>query len=32
MNQKYCGMVRILARIAPVTHETAVVTTQPAGA
>ena len=30
--EKYCGMVRMLARIAPVTHETAVVTTQPAGA
>lgn len=29
--EKYCGMVRMLARIGPVTHETAVVTTQPAG-
>ena len=29
--EKYGGMVRMLARIGPVTHETAVVTTQPAG-
>lgn len=28
-HEKYCGMVRMLGRIAPVTHEIAVVSTQP---
>lgn len=28
-HEKYCGMVRMLGRIAPVTHEIAVVSTEP---
>ena len=31
-HEKYCGMVQMLRRIAPVSHEIAVVSTQPAKA
>lgn len=32
VHEKYCGLTQMLRRIAPVTHETAVVSTEPATA